>query len=174
MENPYQPTRAKISKIISETPNIRTFVLKPEDHLEFKAGQFIQLTVPGMGEAPFTPSSSPYEKERIEVTVMKVGSVTSTLHSLKEGDTIGIRGPYGKEYPLSDFEEKEILIVGGGVGLAPLRSLFLALTQNIERYKKVLFCYGAKTPEDIVYKEAVLKDWQNLHPGKDTLSHNRR
>ena len=166
MENPYQPTKAKIVKIIPETSNIKTFVIKPEDHLEFKAGQFVQLTVPAMGEAPFTPSSSPYEKEKIEVTVMKVGSVTSALHSSKEGDTIGIRGPYGKEYPLSDFEEKEILIVGGGVGLAPLRSLFFALTKNIERYKKVLFCYGAKTPEDIVYKEAVLKNWQNLYPEK--------
>jgi NAD(P)H-flavin reductase len=166
MENPYQPIKAKILKIIPETPNIKTFVLKPEDPLEFKAGQFIQLTVPGIGEAPFTPSSSPYEKEKIEVTVMKVGSVTLALHNLKEKDTIGIRGPYGKEYPLSDFEKKEILIVGGGVGLAPLRSLFLALTKNIERYKKVLFCYGAKTPDDIVCKEAVLKNWQSLYPEK--------
>ncbi len=166
MESPYQPTKAKILEIIPETPNIKTFVLKPENHLEFKAGQFVQLTVPGTGEAPFTPSSSPYEKEKIEVTVMKVGSVTSVLHSLKEEDTIGIRGPYGKEYPLSDFEGKEILIVGGGVGLAPLRSLFLALAKNVEKYKKILFCYGAKTPQDVVYKEAVLKSWQTLYSEK--------
>ncbi|GAG97625.1 unnamed protein product, partial [marine sediment metagenome] len=68
MENPYQPIRTKIQEVTRETPNIKTFILEPEEPLYFKAGQFIQLTVPGVGEAPFTPSSSPYEKEKIEVT----------------------------------------------------------------------------------------------------------
>jgi len=164
VRNPYQPIKAKIENVIPETPNIKTFVFKPEEPMHFKAGQFIQLTVPGVGEAPFTPSSSPYEKEKLEVTIMEAGTVTSALHSLVSGDVIGIRGPYGKEYSLFDFQDKEILIVGGGVGLAPLRSLFLALVHNVERYKKILFCCGAKTPADIVYKNAVLKDWQNLYP----------
>ena len=166
LENPYQPIKTKIQGIITETPDIKTFILEPEESLEFKAGQFIQLTVPGVGEAPFTPSSSPYEKERIEVTIMRTGAVTSALHNLRHNDVVGIRGPYGKEYLLSDFENKEILIVGGGVGLAPLRSLFFALVHNIEKYKKILFCYGAKTPSDIVYKNAILKEWQQINPEK--------
>jgi len=147
-------------QVIPETPQIKTFVLKLENHFEFNAGQFIQLTVPGVGEAPFTPSSSPYEKEKIEVTVMRVGKVTSALHTMQEGDVVGIRGPYGNKYPIEEWKNKEILIVGGGVGLAPLRSLFLALTRNIENYKKIVLCYGARTPKDIVYKEAILDKWQ--------------
>jgi len=166
MKNPYQPIKANILQVITETPQIKTFVLKPENHLEFKAGQFVQLTVPGVGEGPFTPSSSPYEKEKIEVTIMRVGKVTSALHQLKENDVVGLRGPYGNRYPVDEWENKEVLIVGGGVGLAPLRSLFLTLTYNLERYKKIVFCYGARTPRDIVYKEAILDRWQKEFQGK--------
>ncbi len=160
MNNLYKPIKTKIAQVITETPNIKTFILKPEEKLEFKAGQFIQLTVPGVGEGPFTPSSSPYEKEQLEVTIMKVGRVTNALHKLKEGDIVGLRGPFGKEYPLSRFENRELLIVGGGVGLAPLRALFLSLTHQLDKYKKIIFCCGARTPEDFLYKKVVLGDWQ--------------
>jgi len=166
MNNPYQPVKTQVLQVIRETPQIKTFVLKPENHFEFRAGQFIQLTVPGVGEAPFTPSSSPYEKERIEVTIMRVGKVTSALHEMKEGDLVGIRGPYGNRYPIENWKGKEVLIVGGGVGLAPLRSLFLTLLRSIDDYKKIVFCYGAKTPSDIVYKESILDKWQKEFPGK--------
>jgi len=166
MNNPYQPVKTEILQVIPETPQIKTFVLKPENHFEFEAGQFIQLTVPGVGEGPFTPSSSPYEREKIEVTIMRVGKVTTALHELKEGDLVGIRGPYGNRYPIDKWKNKEVLIVGGGVGLAPLRSLFLSLTHNLNDYKKVVFCYGAKTPKDIVYKESILDKWQKEFTGK--------
>jgi len=160
MKNPYQPIKTQILKVIPETPKIKTFVLKSENHFKFEAGQFIQLTVPGVGEGPFTPSSSPYEREKIEVTVMRVGTVTSSLHSMKEGNLVGIRGPYGNKYPIDKWKNKDILIVGGGVGLAPLRSLFLSLTHNINDYRKIVLCYGAKTSQDIVYKESILDKWQ--------------
>ncbi len=166
MKNPYQPVKANILEVIEETPQIKTFVLKPENHLEFKAGQFVQLTVPGVGEGPFTPSSSPYEKEKIELTIMRVGKITSALHNLKENDVVGLRGPFGNEYPIAEWKNKEILIVGGGVGLAPLRSLFLSLTHNLESYRKVVLCYGARTPQDIVYKKAILDEWQEKYRGK--------
>ena len=166
MNNPYQPIKAEILQIIPETPQIKTFVLKPENHFEFNAGQFIQLTIPGVGEGPFTPSSSPYEKEKIEVTIMRVGKITSSLHTKDKGDVVGIRGPYGNRYPIEEWKGKEVLIVGGGVGLAPLRSLFLSLTHNIGDYKKIVFCYGAKTPTDIVYKESILDRWQKDFKGK--------
>jgi len=157
-DNPYCPVKAGISDIIEETPTIKTFVLEPERPIPFKTGQFMQLTVPGMGEAPFTPSSNPSELDRIEFTIMRAGRVTSRLHVMKKGDTVALRGPYGKGYPLEAFKGRKILIVGGGVGLAPLRSLILDLLNDMARYKNVVIKYGARSPEDIVYK-AQVKRW---------------
>ncbi len=158
--NPYYPIPIKIKEIIPETHNISTFVLEGMP-IQFKAGQFAELTVPGVGEAPFTPSSSPYADD-MEFTIMKVGRVTDGLFELKKGDLVGVRGPFGKAYPLKDFKGKEIFIVGGGVGFAPLRSLFLALVHNIKDYKKVYIRYGARTPDDLVYWKLIPK-WQKIN-----------
>ena len=157
--NPYKPIEATIEEVIQESSSIKTFRLKPSEDFEFKTGQFIELTVPGIGEAPFTPSSSPYEKDSIDVTVMAAGKVTSILHGMKSGGAVGIRGPYGQPYPIEKYFGKEVLIVGGGVGLAPLRSLLLALFHNIDRLKKVVLKYGARTPEDIIFKQQI-NDWK--------------
>jgi NAD(P)H-flavin reductase len=162
--NPYQPIKAEIKEVIEETPSIKTFVLRPRFPIRFETGQFIELTVPGVGEGPFTPSSSPELDEKMEVTIMKVGTMTSALHEMERSEWVGLRGPFGLGYPLGDFVGKEILIVGGGVGLAPLRSLFFALVHRLDSYERILFCYGARTPSDIVYKNAILKEWQNLDP----------
>ncbi|MCM8786576.1 MAG: FAD/NAD(P)-binding protein [Candidatus Omnitrophica bacterium] len=157
----YLPQKVKIEKIIQETPTIKTFTFKSDGSFSFKTGQFVELTYPGIGEAPFTPSSNPFNKEYFEVTIMKVGRVTELFHNAKEGDTLGLRGPYGNGYPLEEFEGKDILIVGGGVGLAPLRSLIFALLEEIDKYNKILIRYGARTPKDIVYKD-YLKEWAKI------------
>ncbi len=162
--NPYQPVTTKIDSIVEETSNIRTFTVTPPP-LGFEAGQFVELTVFGVGEAPFTPSSSPYDEKKMELTIMKVGRVTSALFDLKEGDSLGFRGPYGKRYPLEKFKGKEIFIVGGGVGFAPLRSLFLALLHKVQDYKKIYIRYGARTPDDLVYRRYI-EDW-NAHKKVD-------
>jgi len=162
IENPYVPIRTEVVDVCEESPTIKTFSLKPDRPMHFKAGQFVEMTIPGIGEAPFTPSSSPYQKSKMEISIMKVGLVTSKIHDLKKGDVVGLRGPYGNEYPLSEFEGKEILLVGGGVGLAPLRALFLALVHDIDKYKSVLFCCGSKTPSDIIFKDSVLDKWQKI------------
>lgn len=159
VENPYLPVEAKVEKIIDETSNIKTFVLKPSRKIKFETGQFVQLTIPGIGEAPFTPSSSPSQIEKIELTVMNVGLLTGKLHDMREGEIAGIRGPYGRGYPLDDFYNKEVLILGGGVGMAPLRSLLLALLENAGKFRRIVLCYGARTPEDIVYKYA-FPEWK--------------
>jgi NAD(P)H-flavin reductase len=159
--NPYEPIPATILKTVDETPTIRTFVLKPEQEIPFLAGQFVELSVPGCGEAPFTPSSSHFKRDTFEMTIMRVGKATTALFALKPGDTVGVRGPYGKKYPLEQFEGRDIYIVGGGVGMAPLRALFLALTHELGRYKRVYLRYGARTPADIVYKDQV-KEWEKL------------
>jgi len=155
MKNIYQPMEVTLEDIITESPTIKTFVLKPKEPFEFKTGQFIELTLPGIGEAPFTPSSDPGVKDKIEITIMNVGRVTSLLHSSNKDISLGLRGPYGKGYPLEKFEGKDVLIVGGGVGLAPLRSLLLSLFSDIDKYNKVVLRYGARTPDDIIYKESL-------------------
>jgi NAD(P)H-flavin reductase len=160
MKNPFQPFPVTITDIIEETPTIKTFILDLNNRkFSFEAGQFIELTIPGVGEAPFTPSSSPYDKSKLEMTIMKVGKATSALFDLQSGATLAVRGPYGKRYPLENFESREVFIVGGGVGLAPLRSLFFALMQNVKKYKKIYIRYGARTPQDVVYKYQ-LPEWK--------------
>lgn len=161
MKNLYRPIESVIEDIKPETPNITTYRFRPKEPITFEAGQFVELTVPGVGEAPFTPSSNPNVTDTMEITIMHVGSVTKALEKMKVGDVVGIRGPYGKGYDLKDFEGREILILGGGVGLAPLRSLILALFDDIEKYKKVSIRYGARTPADIVYKD-LLPEWAKM------------
>jgi len=151
----YMPHKAVVTDVITESPTIKTFVLKTKEDFAFRTGQFIELTVPGAGEAPFTPSSDPNVKGTIDVTIMKAGKITGGLHGMAPGSEVGLRGPYGKGYPLEKFKDKEIVIVGGGVGLAPLRSLLFALFAEIGHYKKVVLRYGARTSRDIIYKEAI-------------------
>jgi sulfite reductase subunit B len=150
--NIYLPKKITLTKIIDETPTIKTFVFKPENEFKFATGQFVELTYPGIGEAPFTPSSNPSKDDEFEITLMKAGKVTGFFHDAKNGTTFGLRGPYGNGYPLDSIKNKELLIVGGGVGLAPLRSLIYALNNRINDFKKIIICYGARSPQDIVYK----------------------
>ncbi|MGC9472283.1 MAG: FAD/NAD(P)-binding protein [Bacteroidales bacterium] len=150
--NMYTPLPATVEKVIDESPTIKTIAMIPDEEFSFKTGEFIELTIPGVGEAPFTPSSSPLETKRMEVTVMKTGYVTDYIHRLKKGDRVGIRGPFGRGYPLEDMYGKEILILGGGCGFAPIRSLLYNLMAEKDQFRKVTLCYGSKTPEECIYK----------------------
>jgi NAD(P)H-flavin reductase len=156
--NPYLPVEAELVEVITETPTIKTFALKPARPMAFRAGQFMQLTVPGMGEAPFTPSSDPRVADRMEISILKTGQITDTLHEAKPGMKLGLRGPFGKGYPMDKLYGKEVLVVGGGVGLAPLRSLILAMMDEIGRFKKLSIKYGAKSPAELVYQNA-FENW---------------
>jgi NAD(P)H-flavin reductase len=161
MNNIYQPQITQILDVIAETPTIKTLVLKPPKEIPFRAGQFMQLTIFGIGEAPFTPSSSPYHLDTMEITILKAGYLTDAVHKLKPGDKIGLRGPFGKGYPLKKFEDKEILVVGGGVGLAPLRSLLYALFNDIDNYKKISIIYGARNPGELSFRNEY-EEWKKL------------
>jgi len=160
LTNPFEPIPAKLEEVIDETPTIKTFVLTPEKPISFRAGQFVQITVPGMGEAPFTPSSSPLEKRKLEVTVLKTGKITDALHEMEAGVTLGVRGPFGKGYPIDKFEGKEVLVVGGGVGLAPLRSLLYQLFADIDKFKRVSIKYGARSPSELLYSRQ-FDEWKS-------------
>ena len=161
MPNPYAPENATVEEVIVETPTIRTFVIRPEKPMPFRAGQFIELTAPGVGEAPFTPSSSPDEPDRLEVTVLRTGRVTEILHELEPGAPVGIRGPFGKGYPVDKFSGKEVLVVGGGVGLAPLRSLLYVLFRDPAAYKNVSVIYGARTPDELLFRRSY-DEWKKI------------
>ena len=152
-ENPYMPIEAKLEKVIEETPTIKTLVLTPKEVIPFKAGQFVQLTYPGVGEAPFTPSSNPATPERMEISILKTGKVTDLLHEAKPGETLGLRGPFGKGYPMEKLYGKEVLLVGGGVGLAPLRALIYALLNEIDKFARVSIKYGAREPAEQLFTD---------------------
>ncbi len=160
--NLYQPINGEIVDIIEESPAIKSFVIVPESEFRFDTGQFVELTLPGEGEAPFTPSSSPAMTERMEITIMKAGRVTALLHECRKGQPVGLRGPYGSGYPVDQFAGKHVYIVGGGVGLAPIRSLFLTLVDRIGDFKSVVCRFGAKTPADFIYKDTLFGAWQKL------------
>ncbi len=150
-ENPYAPNPAELAEVIEETPTIKTLVVRPAEPMGFKAGQFVQLTLPGVGEGPFTPSSSPLEPERIAITILKTGVLTDRLHECKPGETLGLRGPFGKGYPVDELDGMEVLVVGGGVGLAPLRALIYALLARLDCLKRVSIKYGARCKDELLY-----------------------
>jgi NAD(P)H-flavin reductase len=159
--NPYEVIAAEIYEIIEESPTIRTIRVKPEKPIPFKTGQFIELTIPNIGEGPFTPSSSHYISDKMDVTIMKTGFVTEYVHKAKVGDRIGIRGPYGTNYPIDEWRGKDVLIMGGGVGMAPTRSLFTSLLHDIDDYNSITFLAGARTPNDMIYKRHI-QGWREI------------
>ncbi len=160
--NLYTPMWGQITEIIDESPTIKSFVVVPDTAFSFRTGQFVELTLPGEGEAPFTPSSSPSVTENMEITIMKAGRITGLLHECAAGQKVGIRGPYGNGYPVDAFAGKAVYIVGGGVGLAPIRSLFLTLVERIGEFKKVVCRFGARAPADFIYKESLFGEWQDI------------
>lgn len=176
MDNPYQTTPARIIKIIEQTPNIKLFRFDLSKKLDFLPGQIIFLSVPGFGEAPFAPCNPP-ETDFLELCVRKVGKLTQVLHKLKIGNSIGIRGPYGngwmqKIQNLKSFNSKRItrseatglkvqnlLLVVGGLGLVPLRTLLWGKDKFLSSETKIQIFYGAKTPDDFLFKNDFSR-WQ--------------
>lgn len=170
MKNEYLPRRTAIEKIIDETPDTKTFILRLKDKssgaLRYKPGQFLMLSLAGFGEAPFTFASMPNRDGRFQVSVRRVGALTGALHQLKEKDIIGVRGPYGNTFPLDKIKDKDILFVAGGCGIAPLRSLIQYVfsargVRNRKDHGKIELIYGCRTPKDRFYK-AEMESWQNM------------
>ncbi len=155
--NVYLPHVAVIEKIIEETPGIMTFHFNFKDtklqkEFSFESGQFGEYSVFGVGEAPFCISSSPTRRDHLEFVVQRVGRVTNALHRLGVGAEIGFRGPYGNSFPLDFLQGKNLVFVGGGIGLAPLRSLIWNVIDNRKKYKNIDIVYGARTPADLCFK----------------------
>ncbi|MFA4842858.1 MAG: FAD/NAD(P)-binding protein [Candidatus Omnitrophota bacterium] len=167
MKNEYLPIPAVIENIIEESPDAKTFILKPKDNtiLRYNPGQFLMLSLPGYGEAPFTFASCPSKNGLFEISVRNVGTLTSSLHRLKVKDIIGVRGPYGNTFPLDKLKNKDIFFVAGGCGIAPLRPLIQYVLKNKKAHKRVEIIYGCRAPKDIFYKRE-LELWK-----KDSIVH---
>jgi NAD(P)H-flavin reductase len=150
MENIYLAKTVKIIKIEEQSPTVKLFRLA--QGFSFNPGQFFLLGKIGFGEAPFGVLSSPYENDYIEFAVRATGTVTNFLHTLKEGDEIEIRGPFGNGFPLDFIENKDIVMVSGGSGIPPIASLTEYIIKNREKFKNVYLLYGSKTEEEILLK----------------------
>ena len=166
MENVYLPKTTTIVDVQQELADVRTFSLRfasdeDQEAFHYKPGQFIELSIPGVGEAPISISSSPSRKASFDITVKAIGSVTQALHEKKPGDFVGIRGPYGNGFPVDEVAGMDILFVGGGIGLAPLRSLLVNMLDNRSDYGKITLLYGARSPSELLFKQD-LAAWQNM------------
>lgn len=125
------------------------------ESLDHEPGQFVMVSIPGVGEAPLSISSSPTKRGSFEIVARNVGKVTAALHKLDTGDTVGIRGPFGKGFPVQILEGNDLLVVAGGLGVVPLRSLINFVIDNRRDFGKVNILLGCKTPADMLFGDEV-------------------
>ena len=162
--NVYLPRPSRIVSVREEAQGIKTFTVRaPEGEPSwprFAPGQFLEVTVFGVGEAPFSITSAPGSPGELELTVAAVGEVTEELHALAAGDVIGVRGPYGRGFPIGDMKGRRLLFVAGGIGLAPLRSLIGHVISERDDYGEISIYYGARNPSLLCFCED-LAAWES-------------
>jgi len=165
MEQLLVPTICTVDQLIDETPDVRTYRLKFNDDsltdsFTWLPGQFVEFSLLGSGECTFCIASSATRKGYFDCSIKRAGIVTADIHNeLDEGDEVGIRGPYGNWFPLEELKGKNLLFIGGGIGLAPLRSLIQHAIDTRNEYKDFTILYGARTSADICYKEEI-EEWK--------------
>lgn len=168
-ESVYTPQTAVITDIITETKNIKRFVMQYEDkslHENFKfSGQFFEITVFGVGEIAISIPFSPSSKDSFDFCIKKAGKVTGAIHEMKIGDKVGLRGPFGKGFPYEELKGRDILIIGSGVGLAPVRTMILRVLENKKDFGKLVVIGSAMNYEDLVYKEDLIS-WSSMEDVK--------
>lgn len=160
-QNPYLPHPARIIRTLPQILDHQLFQIRFEEEETVKSfaygpGQFVMLSVIGTGEAPFSISSSPTRPGIIELCVRRIGRVTNALFNLPPNALVGIRGPYGNGFPIEQLEGNNLLLVAGGLGMAPLRSLLWYALDNRSKFKDVTLMYGARDPGDMLFKYELL------------------
>jgi NAD(P)H-flavin reductase len=160
---PMLPVLFRIRRVRNETHDIFSLELEPVDGttlFSFKAGQFSMLYAFGVGEVPISISGDPTDASVLIHTIRSVGTVTKALRSLRQGGFLGVRGPFGSHWPVAEAAGSDIVIVAGGIGLAPLRPALYHVLSQREKYGKVVLLYGTRSPEDILYRRE-LERWRS-------------
>ncbi|MCK4522924.1 FAD/NAD(P)-binding protein [Candidatus Aerophobetes bacterium] len=160
-DNIYQPSLARIVRILPQIKDHRLFQLRFEDSemrqsFTYRPGQFVELSLIGTGEAPISISSSPTRPEVIDLCVRKIGRVTEALFRLSLNSLVGLRGPYGNGFPVAEMEKNNLLIIAGGLGMAPLRSLLWYALDNRSKFKEIILMLGARISEEMLFKYELL------------------
>jgi sulfite reductase subunit B len=155
----YLPEIAEVTRVKSLTKLEKLFEIRLPDgrDLGHEPGQFVEVSIFGIGEAPISVSSSPTRKGSFELCVRAVGNVTNALHRLNQGDAIGIRGPFGKGFDVEELKGRDMLFIGGGIGLVPLRSLINYVLDKRKDFAKVTILYGTKQPSEILFRDELNK-----------------
>jgi len=171
--NTFEPLIPKIGVVTDiriDTPDVRTFrVVTPDGKKAFEhiPGQCAMLSIPGVGEAMFSITSSPTNEEFMEFSIKKCGSLTDWLHAMEVGQMITIRGPYGNGFPVdTEFRGKDLLFIAGGIGLAPLRSVINYCRHYRENYGQIDIVYGSRSKADLVDYQEIIDEWagdENVH-----------
>lgn len=156
--NVYLPSLARIVHLKEEVGGarpIKTFRTQfiSQNDFSFRCGQCAMLSVFGKGESMISISSSPLVKDYLQFSILKMGRVTSALHEMQVGDIIGIRGPYGNGFPMEQWKGKNIIFIGGGIGLAPIWSVLNTALETKKEYGELMLIYGARTSNDLVFKQ---------------------
>jgi len=160
--DPMLPQPYRIERILKETGDTFTLELESTNGAgiaAFSAGQFNMLYVFGVGEVPISISGDPGKPGRMVHTIRAVGAVTKVIRTWKCGSVIGLRGPYGKGWPIEESRGNDIIIIGGGIGLAPLRPALYRLIFERQKYGRVILFYGTRTPADILFHRE-LESWR--------------
>lgn len=162
--DPMLPRRFRIGRTRQDTRDTSTFELEPVDGppLVYAAGQFTMLDAFSVGEAPISISSSPLGDGPVEHTIRDVGVVTHALIAAPTGAVLGVRGPFGTSWDVTEAAGGDVVFVAGGIGLAPLRGAILELIADRDRYGRVVLLYGVRTPEDILFGDE-LRTWAKDH-----------
>ena len=153
------PVPVRVTRVCQEMAGVATLELTPASAFRFLPGQFNMLYMFGLGEIAISLSGDPAEESRIVHTVRAVGAVSQPMTGLRRTDVIGVRGPYSSSWPVLDSEGSDVVIVAGGLGLAPLRPVIYRVFAHRERYGRVVVLYGARGPADILYRRE-LEAWR--------------
>ncbi len=162
LSGPMVPSPFRLQRVRRETYDTFTLDLEPAngaDRFSFAPGQFNMLYLFGVGEVPISISGDPTKPQALVHTARSVGTVTQALRKLRRGDVLGVRGPFGSHWPVEEAAGSDVVIVAGGIGLAPLRPVLYYLLSNRKKYGRIALLYGARTPQDLLYTSE-LEKWR--------------
>ncbi|MEK6968519.1 MAG: FAD/NAD(P)-binding protein [Nanoarchaeota archaeon] len=149
--NPYMPSKVKVLEFFRESPD--NFSLTVGFKKEHEPGQFVMVSLPGIGEAAISIAS--YSNKSMKLNIREVGSVTDNLAKLRKGDSIFMRGPYGRGYPMKELEGKNILMIGGGCGVAPLKGVVEYIATNRKKYGDITLFFGYRSVQDVLFTREI-------------------